>query len=290
MKKPLKATINFFKKRSVQLWAIIMVGVTVVGFGVLSAVMLTNRTTFTQLEFTQRVITDHATNTFIDQLVEFDFVPKLTHIDTITISNNNEDLSFNPTLNNNKAGGEFDSVSFANHGRIVSNVMDRIDSGRKTNAFTQFFTGGEGNRNDDGRVNVTPHVGSVMFDDLSDGVWIRLVFHTPQFVINNNALDGTGGLHWRIEEFNENYRRPRDEEHRAVMGSLTEGQYNNNVVNAIHIPLGNVRNRVTEQVWYLSTGTSTISNPTSIGFTFSTFGNYYNLLRYVRDIDDDYLL
>jgi hypothetical protein len=282
MKKALKATLNFFKKKGVRIWAFTMLGVIVLGFGILSTVMLTDRIVFTELEFTNAQ----------EERITFDFVPGLDWVDTITISNNNENLSGNRQLNNNMAGGILDDVSFEGQARIVTNILDRLNSGRRTNSFTQFFTGGEGrNRTNEGRVSST-HVGQWTFDgeDISDGVWIRIVFLTPRFVVNRDITSQDGVLPWQIELFDPEYERPRDEEDRPISQSLTPTQYNGNTINAIHIPLGNARNRVTEQTWYLSVGSTDISNTTSIGFTFSTFGNYFGLLRYVRNIDDDYLL
>jgi len=94
----------------------------------------------------------------------------------------------------------------------------------------------------------------------------------------------------RIEPFDPEYDRKIDEETGDYVGPTVK-QYNNSVINAIHIPLGNVRDKFTKQTWYLSVGSHEISsNPTSMGFTFTTYGNYYNLFKYVRNIDDTFLL
>jgi hypothetical protein len=290
MTRILKATLNFFKKKSVQLWALIMVGVTAIGFGIMSWVMVANKVVFTELEFATWNATTNAPNT---DLTGFDFIPNLDFIDTITISNNNENLSGTRQLNNNMPDGVFDPVFFENEARIVNNILDRLDRGRRTNSFMQFFTNGQGDRERDGRV-VNTHTGSWRFEELSDGIWLRITFLTPQFVVNPDITGPAGRLPWHIEKFNPHYVRPttRDANDipRAVPGTLTINQYNNHVINAIHIPLGHVTNRVTEQTWYISVGSTSISNTTSMGFTFTTFGNYHRLLRYIRDIDDEYLL
>jgi len=289
MKKFLTATLNFFKKKSVQLWALIMVGVCVISFGVMSWIMVANKVSFTHLEFTERVMDASAPGGFIDTQIQFDFIPSLNWVDTITFANNNEDLATSRQLQNNKRFGQTDAVELQGQARIVSNIMDRLNGGRRTNSFTQFSTGGEGNRDLDGRV-VNTHTSNWTFEELSGGVWIRIVFVTPQFVVNRDVTGTTTSFPWQIETFNPDYERPRDAQDRPITQALTRNQYNNHIINAIHIPLGNVGNRFTRQTWYLSVGSQSINNTTSMGFTFETYGNYHRLMRYVNNIDNDYLL
>jgi len=267
-----------------------MVGVTVISFGIMSGVMAADTVRFTQLEFTRRVMDSTAPNGFRDTRIGFDFVPSLDWIDTITISNNNENLSSNRQLQNNRRFGRTDTVELRGQANIVSNIVNHLNRGRRTNSLEQFFTRGEGNKNRDGQVEMR-HTGIWTFEEISDGVWIRIVFVTPQFVVNR---DVTGGPHnngpWQVELFNPNYDQPKNANGIPLPHSLDNIAYESHVVNAIHIPLGNARDRVTRQTWYLSLGLPTITNTTSMGFTFETYGNYYNLLRYMNNIDDAYLL
>ena len=257
----------------------------------MSWVMVADKVVFTELEFTQRVRNSTTPTEFTDNRIEFDFVPKLDWVDTITISNNNEDLSNNQQLQNNMRFGQTDAVELQGQARIVDNIMNRLNRGRKTNSFTQFFTGGQGDRSIEGRV-VNTHTSGWNFEELSEGVWIKIVFVTPRFVVNRDITGGPGSnFPWQIETFNPSYTRPIDEQSRPITQALTVNQYNNHhVINAIHIPLGNVRNRFTSQTWYLSVGSQAINNTSSMGFTFETHGNYHKLLRYVESIDDEYLL
>jgi len=284
--KPLKATLKFFKKKSVQLWSLIMVGVCVVGFGIMSFVMVQNTIRFAELEFTERVMLSQ--NTFRDNVVKFDFVPKLDYIDTITFANDSEELSSPRTLRNAMPGGSPDDMAavFQSENTVLTNIMNRLNSGRRTNSFTQFFTGGEGNRARDGRVDPN-HLGSYRFqEEISGGVWLSIVFLTPEFVVSRD-FTASGNLPNQIQRFNPAYQRPRNEMGHQIAQTLERDTYLRQVVNAIHIPLGNVTNKFTEQTWYVSIGEASITNPTSISFAFTTYGNYYNLLRYVQGITDD---
>lgn len=275
--KVLKAIGRFFKSRKVQLWALIMIGVIVASFCIMSWIMVANKITFAKIENR-----DYVSNQLISS---FDFVPNRNSIDTVTILHEeNDDFSGSAQLNNNMIDGKHDPVVFESEGKIIENILKLLNKGRKTNRFLQFFTGG-----DEGKERVQlSHTGSWAFEELSDGVSIRIVFATPQFVINRYEKGSTIGA-WEIQQFNPDYDRPLDEYDRPY--GRTQRQYNNSVIHAIHIPLGFVKNSFTQQTWYLSVGTREInSNPTSMGYTFTTYGNYYPLRKYVVSMDDQYVL
>jgi len=256
-----------------------MCAVIVVVFGVMSIIMITDRVVYGRLQYTRHT-RNPQTNIVTSENVRFDFVPTLSMIDTITISNGNEYLmKETPQLNNNQVGGVHDPVVLQSEANAVAGIMQRLNQSRRTNAFRQFFTRGES-----GRQHVQANfVGAWQFEELSEGLWIRLVFARPEFVviqINNR---------WEIQPFNPNYTRHFDEELGTYVGPSI-ATYNNQIITAIHIPLGGVENRFTQQTWHLSVGRTNMVNQTSIGFTFQTFGNYHNLLRFVSRIDDNFLL
>jgi len=263
---------NFFKSRKVQIWVACMVVVIVAAFGILSWVMVANKIEFGVLTYAKTSLVDGKPVTTDE---EFHFIPSLEKVDTITFSNNNEDFTSNTkTLNNNMIGGELDSIELLNQANMLVDILDLLDNGRRTNAFRQFFTGGASGRE---RVSSTS---TRNFEELSNGVWIKIVFASPQFVVNHDG----NYRNMRIEKFEENYQRPTDGK------GLSVGLYNLNIINAIRIPLGNTRNSFTQQTWFISTGGKSITNTTSIDFSFTTFGNYRNLSRFVSNIDDATLI
>jgi hypothetical protein len=267
--KTLKAIVNFFKSKKFHLWAVIMAGVIVVSFGVMSWIMIADRIVYGHVK--------HEDGT------TFDFVPDRFFIDTITISNDNENLYDGfAEFNNDKIGGIQDDVVLPSEAAAITDVLNRLDNGRKTNTLKQFFTRGKSGEQS---VSVS-NMGRFVFEDLSEGIWLRIVFATPQFVVNHDNNNN-----WRIEKFNPNYPEGhrRDDRDRPI-GHRLQSTYNTHTINAIHIPLGRVENRFTQQTWYLSTGSYRISNTTHIGYSFTTYGNYYPLLRFASRVDDDFLL
>lgn len=279
MNKTLKAIGKFFTNKKVHLWAVIMACVIVVAFGIMSWIMVADKVMYSKVTYKNTVRTN-GTDTVVSK-TKIDFVPELRMVDTITIANGQEELSSESVqLNNNMICGTLDPVVPKSEAKIVSTIMQRLDKGRKTDSFSQFFTGGSSG---DQRI-VNTWTSSWEFQEASNDVWIKIVFATPEFVINR--IDNKP---WEIQKYDPAYTRPID----AATGNpygTSVSQYNRYVVNAIHIPLGNAKNKFTRQTWYLSVGTEKISNTTSMGFTFTTYGNYYSLLRYVRGITDETLL
>lgn len=278
--KILKAIGKFFKSKKVQIWAAIMACVIVVAFGMMSWIMLADKVVYAKAG-SQTVIRKN--NEFITVSCEkFDFVPHLFMVDTITVSSGNADLSNDTVqLNNGMIGGEPDPVVLKNEANAVETIIKLLNKGRKTNSFLQFFTGGASGEQ---RVTQT-HTGAFQFQEISEEIWIKIVFATPQFVVNQASQ----GQPWEIQKFVPGYSKPVDSETGLSYGTSVS-EYNRRIVNAIHIPLGNVKNKFARQTWYISTGTDRMNNTTSMGFTFTTYGNYHKLLRYVSKIDDDFLL
>jgi len=280
MNKILKALGKFFTSKAVHLWGAIMLAVIIVVCSGAAWIMIADKVVYGKLKYTS-IVRDPETNIVTSSVVRFDFVPHLHMIDTITISNNNDELFHDtPELNNNKIGGIDDPVPMKSEAKAVAEIMKRLNSGRRTNTFKQFFSRGDSGPQ---RVSST-FVGSWQFEDLSEGIWIKITFATPEFVVirtDNNPYE--------IQTYNPAYTRHFDEARGTYVGP-TVNQYNRSVVNAIHIPLGSIKNKFTEQTWYLSVGSATISNTTSIGYTFTTYGNYHSLARYIQKIDDDFLL
>lgn len=276
----LKAIGKFFKNKKVHVWAAIMACVIVLAFCMMSWIMVSDKVVYGKTG-NQTVIREN--NEFVKVAAEkFDFVPALFMVDTITVSSGNDDLSNDTVqLNNNMIGGELDPVVLKNEAKAVEAIIKRLDSGRKTNSFIQFFTGGASGEQ---RVTQT-YTGTFQFQEISEEIWIKIVFATPQFVVNQASQ----GQPWEIQKFVPGYSRPIDKETGQAYGT-SANIYNTRIINAIHIPLGNVKNKFERQTWYLSTGNDRMNNTTSMGFTFTTYGNYHSLLRYISKIDDEFLL
>ena len=281
--KVLKAILNFFKNRKVQIWAACMVVVIIAAFGIMSWVMVANKIEFGRLRYTVG-----------DVETEFVFMPEKKFVDAITFVNENEDFSRTNTRNsgggftlyNNMQGGTLDPVAFETNAKILEKILDELNNGRKTNVFSQFFTGGESGTD---RLGTTTYTSQSEFEKASNGVWIRIVFDTPQFVLNYPERTDSQKKSWRIEPYNEKYERVLDEGGRLCglpAESVYGVYYGNNVINAISIPLGNARDAFTQQTWYLSIGSCDINNISTLGRNFTTYGNYYKLLQYVSGLDD----
>lgn len=283
--KVLKAILNFFKSRKVQIWAACMAVVVVVAFGIMSWVMVANKIVFGNLTFTKAEVVGGET---IYTDIRFDFMPKLIDVDTISFSNDNENFTYGTfQLNNNRRGTNVENnIIFKSEARTLEKILELLDGSRKTNAFSQFFAGGESGEE---RV-AQSYTSDWEFKqagksrDADNAVWIKIVFDSPKFIVTRDAI----GKPWRVETYDENYTQPKDENGKAY--GWTTSDYSNHIVNAISIPLGNVKNAFTQQTWYLSIGSHESKNTSSMSCTFTTYGNYYKLFEYVNGIDNASLL
>lgn len=256
-----------------------MVVVIVAAFGIASWIMVTDKVEFGQLKTSLAFNEEKGITEVLAKETKFTFSPHLFFVDTISFSNKNEDISHKQfQLNNNMINGVEDRVVFESHARAVKTILENLDKGRKTNLFSQFFSGGQSG----GEYLTQTYTGPHTFDEACNGVWIKIVFAKPQFVVNRDP-----GRSWRIEEYDARYTQPFDEGNTAR--GQSQADYNNRLISAISIPLGNAKNGFERQTWYISVGSQEAKNTTSLGFTFTTYGNYYKLLQYVNGIDDAFL-
>jgi hypothetical protein len=217
-------------------------------------------------------------------------------VDTITIDNNNPDFTGPRQINNNRIGGTLDPVVLKSHGDTVSQIVKLLDNGRKTNQFSQFF-----GRQAQGSERVhAANISQSQFNRQHGGAYIRIVFERPVFVIHRYERPGHANGPWEIQPFNANYENERPyfettnaqgDTIRTHYGRLPH-QYNNAVIHSINIPLGNVSNRFAQHTWNIQVGTHTMSNsnrPSTMTYTYTTFGNYNDLARYVERLTNNKL-
>ena len=142
------------------------------------------------------------------------------------------------------------------HSKPMQDILGHLQNGGKTNAFANMFRG-------------NPHqtVGSNNTDTVSafrntySKNAIIIWFSIPQYSVQSIS---------------------RTEYNLAEASASTTNASQN--VHAILIPLDNTSNKFQEQVWYLVTTDRTKTSTLYMSNKITTYGNYYKLGNYVKDL------
>ena len=191
-------------------------------------------------------------------------MPDIFSIDTVTIANSSGSSQFN----NNMTEGVHNPAVSQSDVDVIHAIINHLDQGRRIYIDDE--------QEFDAERIVSAHTAFWSFEEISQGIWLRIVFATPQFVINR--MDNTQP--WRVELYDPNYQQSIDEETGRAYGPAVD-TYNNRTVGAIHVPLGGMKDEFVKQTWYLSVGAMGITTLTTMGYTFMTYGNYYDLAEYI---------
>ena len=143
-------------------------------------------------------------------------------------------------------------------GIVMDEIMQGLRSGGRTNQLNQLFQSG-------GTQTVNrAHATTIdTIQRASDRNYIRIRFNNqnPQWGIIDGPTSGT----FEIVPF----------------GELPDNLQASRGILQIIVPLGNVSNGFTSQTWYLSTRTDT----STMNYRLDTWGNYYSLANFVRNIE-----
>jgi len=138
--------------------------------------------------------------------------------------------------------------------RATAEIMHLLQRGGRTNEFVQLFRGSGEERVSFATTNNNTH----QIRGNNDHLYIKINFRVPQF-----GISGTSSADFRLVPASE-VENPR---------TMRIWQ--------IFIPLGNQTNTFQEQRWFINTS----ENPNdTIQHMFTTWGNYYQLAAFVRDL------
>ena len=253
---------NFFKKiwhfmtgTKLRIWIVSMIAVIIIAGSVMSIIMATNK-----IEYSK------------------DLRPYRDDVYSISVYNEN--------LTRNEFSNSFiDRTPNEKEGPVLENILNKLHAASKTSQFAQIF-GGQANGDETVKYNYVGYTHSSSFATPAQGVYIRIKFDAPIYVINGEQNSSTNPL--RAEKYDVNYEQLRDADNNIV-GTTTKTYHEKRVVNAIYIALGSVTNKFTEQTWYLCLGPSNNhDNPnyTEMTYTLDTYGNYHSLAKFVKSLDN----
>ena len=188
--------------------------------------------------------------------------PYVNYVNSISFRNQNFTDINGRELINGARGGDVDVHADARQTQVVGDIITELHRASRTNRFMQAF-GGQSQRSEVlrwtnwefTRANLTRN----------NTTYIEIIFDAPVYVI----LRADAHNPVRIEKFDSN-----------------NPVHENQVLQAIFIPLTDISNSFDQHVWHLRIGTINFA-PLSLDYfaTFTTNANYYRLFNLVDSLD-----
>jgi len=186
--------------------------------------------------------------------------PELANVYNIVVRN--DCFGKERTVDNVYINGEHDTDGNQNKGLVVKTILEKLQKSAGTTRFEQLFMGAAG-----GAETVVYETSSTAY---LGNTYIGINFVNPMYVITRGD-----NRQYLVSDFDT-----------AYSGSDSSNYNNYSVVNAIYIGL-DASKGFTEQTWYISLGGSQLpSGSKYLNYQFKTYGNYYDLYKYILGLDD----
>ena len=161
----------------------------------------------------------------------------------------NDNTSFHPLFDTFEGG--------INHTTPMKGILNRIESGGKSNMLTSLFRGNPPTKTVESNNSDTTFLST--FKSAHSKGAIIIWFKTPEYSVENvNASS-----HYKLT-------------------SDTTVARNKYQIHAILIPLNKTSNKFQQQTIFLYPNNPLISSSTQINYKMNTYGNYYKLGKYVQ--------